>query len=181
MRNVMRAIAILTSSIFFVATVPLVANSAPVCPPSKSDGKTIGKIQVDGTVVNIKELSYPKGGTLLPPRSPLNVGLSKRHMPLSADLGTSLLTWHVNYNKCQGKLNVINDEEVGFEFDVIDENGDSKSYKIIEKLTVKKGKYDSEWFDLAGPRRLLLVTCTGKVVNGSYLKNLVIIAEPLNN
>lgn len=180
MKATKRVLAILVSFSLLFGFMPQSANSAPVCPPSKVDGKTIGKIQVDGTEVNIKEVSYPKGGTVLPPRSPLNAGLSSRHMPLSADLGTSFLTWHVNFNKCQGKLNVINDKEIGFEFSVIDEKGETDLYRITERFTVKKGDYDADWFSLSGPRKLLLVSCTGKIVKGSYLKNLVIFAEPVN-
>lgn len=152
---------------------------AATCPPSKSDGPTIGKVQVGDLAVNIKESTYPKGGVLNPPRSPLNAGLSARHMPLSAKLGTSVITWHVNFNGCVGKLNVLSKKEIGYEFSVIDENGESVTYSITEKKTVKKGNYKEEWFDLSGPRQLLLVTCTGKVVNGAYQKNLVLIAEPI--
>jgi hypothetical protein len=163
----------------FLATITPISAQSATCPPSSVDGKTIGKIEVGKVAINLKTVKYPKGGNLNPPRSPLNAGLSARHMPLNSDLGTSVIAWHVNYNGCVGKLNVINNKPVGFEFSVSDENGVSTKYRITEKFSVKKGNYEAEWFDLSGPRRLLLVTCTGKVVNGSYQKNLILVAEPV--
>lgn len=175
----MKIRAIITIFTLWLSILSPVAAGAATCPPSSVDGETIGKIQVNNVSVNIKSVKYPKGGALTPPRSPLNAGISMRHMPLSSDLGTSVIAWHVNFNGCQGKLNVLSKESVGFEFSVVDENGDTDLYRITEKFTVKKGDYEPEWFDLSGPRKLLLVTCTGKVVNGSYLKNLVLMAEPI--
>lgn len=76
-------------------------------------------------------------------------------------------------------MNAINNKPVGYNFTVTDEVGNEQRYSVTEKLVVDKGDYQAEWFDLSGPRRLLLVTCTGKVVNGSYEKNLVVFAEPV--
>lgn len=154
------------------------ANAA-ACPPPKKDGKTIGTIKVGKTTVNVKNIDYPAGKDLDPPKSPLNVGLSIRHQPLASPIGSSLLVWHVNYNGCQGRLNVINDKKPGFTFKVKDENKLLTTYKVTEVYKVKKGKYKPEWFMLTGPRQLVMVTCTGKVVNRSYTHNLVIIAAPL--
>jgi hypothetical protein len=152
---------------------------AAICPPAKADGKTIGKITVGNVNVNLKSVKYPAGGVLNPPRSPLNAGVSNRHMPLSAELGSTVIVWHVNLNGCQGKLNAINKKKVGFQFDVTDENGETIKYEVSKKLTVPKGKYKAEWFELSGPRQLVLVTCTGTVVKGSYKENLVIFASPV--
>ena len=169
---------VVLTALLSLSLSPMGASAAP-CPPSKTDGATIGKIQVGGVSVNIKGINYPKGGVLVPPSSPLNAGLSARHMPLDSQIGTSVITWHVNLKGCEGKLNVLSKKEIGYEFSVSDENGNSVAYRIIDKVTVKKGNYKEEWFDRSGPRKLLLVTCIGKVINGSYQKNLVIQAEPV--
>lgn len=175
----LKIIIVLTLSALLLPSLTPLSASAASCPSSNVDGTTIGKIQVGGVSVNVKNVDYPKGGVLVPPKSPLNAGLSVRHMPLDSQLGTSLITWHVNLNGCDGKLNVLSNKKVGYEFSVTDQNGNSVAYKITQKEVVNKGKYKKEWFDLSGPRKLLLVTCTGKVVDGSYDKNLVLQAEPV--
>lgn len=113
-----------------------------------------------------------------PPSSPANAGVSARHNPLSATSGSSIVTWHVNYNGCAGALNPITKKDIGFTFSIKDEKGESTKYKIVENYTVPKGSYLPEWFELTGPRQIVLVTCTGKFVKGHYQDNLVLIARP---
>lgn len=167
-------------SLFLTTFISPIAHGVDACPPSKSDGKTVGIIQVEKVRVNIKNVDYPEGQELIPPKSPLNAGVSIRHQPLSAQSGSTIIVWHVNYNGCQGKLNVVNNKNVGFRFNVTDEQGETLTYEIAKRLKVKKGNYDPDWFMLSGPRQLVLVTCTGKVVNRSYTDNLVIIATPIS-
>ena len=172
---------------FSIVSLILTLTSAPVssslvnCPPARVDGKTVGKIKVGKTIVNVKNVDYPAGKVLNPPKSPLNAGVSIRHQPLSADSGSSIVVWHINYNGCQGKLNVINNKKRGYEFTVTDERGVDTTYEVSKKFQVKKGKYDPDWFMLSGPRQLVLVTCIGKVIKGSYEDNLVIIATPVSD
>lgn len=165
----------LIANLVFVITPS--ANAAK-CGDPKKDGKTIGKVIAGKTRVDIKYVDYPEGGVLNPPKSPLNVGLSIRHMPLSSPIGSSLLVWHINYKGCEGKLNVLNERKIGYKFSIIDEKGFRQEFRISKKAQVKKGRYKNEWFQLNGPRQLVLVTCIGRVINGSYEDNLVIIAEP---
>lgn len=168
----------LAVSVLLGVTAPA-ASAVAVCPPAANDGKTIGKIVVKGTSIDVKRVNYPKGGELDPPRSPLNVGISTRHMPLSSPIGSSILAWHINYNGCIGKLNVITRQAVGSTFTVVDEKGFKQQFKITQRVTVPKGKYRPSWFTLSGPRQLVMVTCTGTVRNGHYDKNLVVIAKPV--
>lgn len=174
------SVALIAALLFSFTHVPT-ASAAVKCPPAKSDGKTVGKIEVGSVTVNVKNVDYPEGKDLNPPKSPLNAGVSIRHQPLSADTGSSIIVWHINYNGCQGKLNVINNKKRGYQFSVKDENGTTTQYEVSKKVQVKKGKYDPDWFMLSGPRQLVLVTCTGKVVNRSYKDNLVIIATPVTD
>lgn len=170
------AVALISNLLFVVAPS---ANAAS-CPDPKKDGKTIGKVVVGKVNVDVKYVDYPAAGVLDPPDSPLNVGLSIRHMPLYSPIGSSLLVWHINYKGCVGKLNILNEKKVGYRFSIVDEKGFKQDFKIAQKFQVKKGKYKSEWFQLNGPRQLTMVTCIGKVVNRHYEDNLVIIAVPLN-
>lgn len=168
------ALSLIANLLFFISPS---ANAAK-CTDPKKDGKTIGKVIAGKTQVDIKYVDYPEGGVLNPPKSPLNVGLSIRHMPLYSPIGSSLLVWHINYKGCEGKLNVLNDRKIGYKFSIIDEKGFKQEFRITKKAQVKKGRYKNEWFQLNGPRQLVLVTCIGRVINGSYEDNLVLIAVP---
>lgn len=160
--------------------IPLhAASAAPKCDPVKAKGKTIGSIKVDRVIMPIKNFMYPAGGIMEPQGTTLAAGLSQRHMPLNSTLGTSVITWHVNYNGCWNKLNVMMYKKVGTTFKVTDEDGTVTKYKITKKLTIKKGKYRKSWFQLIGPRQLALFTCTGAFKNGHYTQNMVFIATPV--
>jgi hypothetical protein len=154
------------------------ANAAIKCPDPAKDGKTVGLVSFGNVKVPVKSITYPKGGVMDPPRSPANAGVSARHNPLSADSGSSVITWHVNFNGCVGALNPITKKDIGFTFSIKDEKGGTTKYKIVEKYTVPKGSYLAEWFELTGPRQIVLVTCTGKFVKGHYQDNVVLIARP---
>ena len=99
-------------------------------------------------------------------------------MPLSATQGTSVIVWHVNYAGCNNALNVITSQAVGSTFKVSDEKGKTTTYVISKRYKVTKGDYKDSWFDLIGPRKLLLATCSGAFKNGHYEDNVVIIATP---
>lgn len=169
----------------FVITLALVVApisttvSAAACIPAAPKGKTVGTIKAGAIKMPIKAFNYPAGGIMEPQGTTLAAGLSKRHMPLNSTLGTSVITWHVNYNGCWNALNVFMTEKKGFTFQVTDENGDTRKYRVTEKLVVKKGKYKKSWFTLIGPRQLALFTCTGAFRNGHYEENMVFIATPV--
>jgi hypothetical protein len=154
------------------------ANAAS-CRPISTNTKTMGSMIADGISTVVKSASYPAGGVFDPPESPLAIGLSTRHQPLSASEGSSLLVWHVNYNGCQGKINFITKKKVGYKFTMIDELANLREYQISSIQTVPVKKYKAEWFRLSGQRQLVFVTCAGKVVKGHHTQNLVIIATPV--
>lgn len=173
-------------SIFSIATLVAAlfvgtnsAASAATCKPVKPNGKTIGQISAGRVSLPIKSFNYPAGGVMEPQKSTLMAAVSKRHMPLSSTMGTSVIVWHVDYAGCVNELNVLTKQVVGYKFKIKDENGDTKSYRISKKLTVKKGNYQQSWFNLIGPRQLLMVTCTGTFKNGHYQDNTVLIAVPV--
>ena len=160
----------------FAALAPVA--SAANCPATNLDGKTIGQIVFGASVVQVKSVTYPVSGSLNPPRSPLYAGLSARHNPLNATEGSSLIVWHINYEGCIGTLNPIISAKIGTNFAVVDENGKKKSYKISKSFSVPVGNYQSDWFRLDGSRQLIFVTCGGKVVNGHYTRNEIVISIP---
>lgn len=153
--------------------------SAAACVPKKPKGKTIGTINAGSVRMPIKAFTYPAGGIMEPQGTTLAAGLSKRHMPLNSTLGTSVVTWHVNYNGCYNALNIFMTQKVGFTFKVMDEDGKITKYRVDKKLTVRKGNYKKSWFTLVGPRQLALFTCTGEFRNGHYTDNMVFIATPV--
>ena len=150
------------------------------CKPIKPTGTTVGKISVNNVSLPIKAFTYPAGGVMEPQKTSLSAGLSQRHMPLSAKIGTSVITWHVNFNGCWNALNVLTQKKVGSTFSVTDEKGKTLKYRIDQKVVVKKGNYKKSWFTLVGPRQLALFTCTGGFSNGHYKDNWVLIATPMN-
>lgn len=169
----------LTAALFlgnFAALAP--TASAAKCPASNLDGKTIGTIKYGSISVPVKSVTYPISGVLDPPVSPLFAGISARHKPLSATVGSSIIVWHVKYNECVGKLNPIVKSKVGSEISVKDEKQANKKYKITSNFSVPLGEYMAEWFTLDGPRQLVFVTCTGKVIKGRYTRNQIVIAVP---
>ncbi|MFM8926754.1 MAG: hypothetical protein ACKOFA_00930 [Rhodoluna sp.] len=61
---------------------------------------------------------------------------------MSFKIGTSVITWHVNFNGCWSALNVLTSKKVGSTFSVTDEKGKTQKYKITKKVVVKKGSYE---------------------------------------
>ena len=164
-------------SLLTILITPISPIHAAECVPVKPTGKTVGQISIGNITLPIKSFDYPSGGVMEPQASTLMAGLSSRHMPLSSTMGTSVIVWHRDYNGCVNSLNALMDKEVGSVFDVTDENGVVKRYKIEQILVVTKGSYKKSWFTLIGPRQLALFTCTGAFKNGHYEKNMVFIAK----
>jgi len=168
------AVLIVFSSIFS----GLNQASAATCPPLDIDGKTVANLFLGKSKIEIKRVDYPKSGVLDPPKSPQFAGVSIRHQPLSAIQGSSIIAWHVSYHGCKGRLNVLSEAPLNTKFSVVDEKGISTQYQVVKNFKIPKGQYEADWFRLNGPRQLVFITCTGKVVNGSYTQNQVLIAIP---
>ena len=153
--------------------------SAAKCPPTDIDGKTVGKLFMGKSKVEIKRVDYPKSGALDPPKSPQYAGVSIRHQPLSAVQGSSIIVWHVSFHGCKGRLNMLSEAPLKTKFSVVDEKGGNTQYQVVKNFKVKKGAYQADWFRLNGNRQLVFVTCTGKVIKGHYTHNQVLIAVPV--
>lgn len=164
--------------VFLALWVGVLPASAAKCPPTDIDGKTVANLFMGKSKVEIKRVDYPKSGVLDPPKSPQFAGVSIRHQPLSAVQGSSILVWHVSYHGCKGRLNMLSEAPLNTKFSVVDEKGGNTQYQIVKNFKIKKGDYEADWFRLNGSRQLVFVTCTGKVVDGHYTHNQVLIAIP---
>lgn len=166
--------------LFGLGNIAISSSSfAAKCPPISKNTKSMGLMIGDGITTQVKSANYPAGGVFDPPESPLAIGLSARHQPLSATEGSSLLVWHISYSGCQGRINYLTKKKVGYEFTIVDERAGSRDYKISSIQIIPVGKYNKDWFALSGPRQLVFVTCTGRVVKGHHTQNWVMIATPV--
>jgi hypothetical protein len=175
-----KLITYLTTFIFvsLALWVGVLPASAAKCPPTDIDGKTVANLFMGKSKVEIKRVDYPKSGELDPPKSPQFAGVSIRHQPLSAVQGSSIIVWHVSYHGCKGRLNMLSEAPLKTKFSVVDEKGGNTQYQVVKNFKIKKGDYEADWFRLNGSRQLVFVTCTGKVVDGHYTHNQVLIAIP---
>jgi hypothetical protein len=160
-------------------TLPSTPAQAAKCPPASVGGPSIGKVTVGGASVPIKPVQYPRGGTLRPPETNQAAGLSVRHAPLTANEGTTVIVWHVRYEPgCRGTLNPLLDLPVGATFTVTPRGTQRIVYRITDRVEVRKGRYQAEWFSLSGPRRLSLFTC-GDLRGGEFRSTIATFAEPV--
>ena len=171
-----------------IAAVLLIASTtfaltqgaaAAICKPLKATGTTAGTIALGNLSMPIKAFNYPAGGVMEPAKNTTSAGLSERHMPLSSKVGSSVIVWHLNYKGCWNPLNAFMSKKPGSNFSLTDENGDIQQYRIDAKRVVDKGDYKESWFNLIGPRQIVMITCTGVFKSGHYEKNMVFIATPI--
>lgn len=153
---------------------------AASCPPASVGGPAIGAIEVAGTSVPLKFVTYPLGGVLRPPATNQAAGVSTLNAPLDATEGTSVLTWHVRYGPgCPGRLNGLLRLPVGGTFTISSLTTPPTEYRITRRLEVAKGNYRKEWFSPVGKRRVALFTC-GDLRYERFHSTIAIFAEPVS-
>lgn len=149
------------------------------CPPPSVGGRTVAWISVSDTRVPVKAIDFRRGQALHPPDTNQAAGVSRGHAPLSATIGTTVITWHVRYGVgCDGSLNPVLDEPIGATFTVRPVGKPARQYRITSRHTVMKGAYRAAWFRQQGPHQLALFTCAG-LRGGKFRKTTVILAEPV--
>lgn len=158
---------------------PITYASAQECVPVKSKGATVGTIKVGSVSMPIKGFLYPAGGIMEPQKTTTSAGLSERHMPLSSNVGTSVIAWHRDLSGCINALNVFMTKKAGDRFTITDEKGVTTKYRLDLVQVIKKGDYKKSWFTLIGPRQIAMFTCTGVFKSGHYEKNMAFIATPV--
>lgn len=163
-----------------VAGFQVTSAQARACPAASVGGAPVGWVILDGTRVPLKSVNYPAGGQFDPPPSNVVAGLSARHQPLLAKHGTTVLSWHVRFGAgCEGILNPLMTKPMGSTFTVENEIGARQEYKLTDRVTVPKGAYRPEWFQLDGNPRVALFTCTD-LKQGKYRKTMAIFADPVS-
>lgn len=175
-RSALSAVVLLISGLAFAPHA-----EAARCPSEAVGGSPIGWVEFDGKKVPIKPVTYPAGGTLAPPNSAKVAGLSKRHRPLLAGQGTTVLAWHVRYGQgCYGALNDLLSKPLGSTFTVTKRGGGSRVYQITDRKAVVKGRYRPEWFRIQGSPQLSMFTCSD-LRNGKFRKTTALFAVPVDN
>ncbi len=129
--------------------------------------------------------SITKEGDFVVPPNVARVGLSSAGAALSAPDGTVLAAGHVNdYNQGNGALYQLSTIQPGALVVVTDNNGAPTRWVTDALANVNKSVLPQDIFDAHGQRRLVLVTCGGKILtlpNGAhtYADNIVVSAAPV--
>ena len=175
------------SALVSLALVSAVALMAPppahakTCPPASVGGQVIGLIKVGSVEVPLVRMRFPRSGVIEPPKTSKVAGVSDAHAPLNADLGTTVIAWHVAYGAhCPGSLNPLLKLPVGATFTVYDFNspGEGQVYEVANKVLTPRGRYPESWFNQGGPHRLALFTCADRA-GGVFRKTTGIFAVPV--
>lgn len=175
-----RTVALLLTTVMAVPLSLVATTSASAaCVPVKATGKTVGSISIGSLTMPIKAFNYPAGGIMEPQKTTAVAGLSERHMPLSSTVGSSVIVWHRDFNGCVNALNIFMEKSAGTKFTITDELGAKKSYRLDKVGVITKGAYKQSWFNLIGPRQIVMFTCTGVFKSGHYEKNMVFVATPI--
>ena len=169
--------------VVLLAALPCVqagAVQAAGCPPASVGGPAVGSLTVGRVTAPITPVSVSAGGVLDPPPTNRAVGLSRQHARLDARRGTSVLTWHVRYGPgCDGVINALLTAPIGTEFEVAPKGAAATRYRVVERLTVRKGRYRLEWFRQDGPHRLALFTCAD-LRDGAFRDTVAVFANPVS-
>jgi sortase (surface protein transpeptidase) len=156
-----------------VPVTPVVEYQAP-------DLLSIPELGVTSTIV----VSPLEGDRLVIPSSEY-VGEYTESTPLIGTEGTTLLVGHVNFaDGSPGALAPISSAKEGQLVKASDGTGKVHIYKVVDVSTYVKRALPEEVFATTGPRRLVLVTCGGPLVEVdgalAYSSNVVVTAVPVN-
>jgi len=128
--------------------------------------------------------SITKEGDFVVPPNVARVGLSSAGAALSAPDGTVLAAGHVNdYNQGNGALYQLSTIQPGALVVITGNDGAPTRWVTDALANVNKSVLPQDIFDAHGQRRLVLVTCGGKILtlpNGAhtYADNIVVSAAP---
>ena len=174
--RILGAVALVSAAL---GAAPTAALASP-CPPASAGGRVIGVISVGDVQVPLVNMDFPRSRILQPPATNQAAGLSDAHAPLDAEMGTSVISWHVQYGaRCPGSLNPILKLPVGGTFTVTDARTPDapQVYEISKKFATPRGLYLPSWFSQSGPHRLALFTCADRA-GRAFRKTVAIFAVP---
>lgn len=146
----------------------------------------------DGDAPTPNELSIPSLGIRAPldavrvadgaltiPDDPSRVGRWTGGADLHDQAGAVLLSGHVAWAGTRGALWGLASAEPGAEVVVTDATGRPTMWQVIRVWAVKRGTALPELFRTTGAKRLVVVTCGGRVVGGHYSHNVIVEAAPI--
>lgn len=121
--------------------------------------------------------------TLPAPHHPRSAGVWTGSVPLSSLVGTTLLAGHVSDAKDRpGAFHGLRRARVGQRISTTDTAGAVRHWRIVHVGSVDRRRLPRSLFRQGIARRLVLVTCTGRVTlpggGFHYRRNLVVQAEP---
>jgi hypothetical protein len=117
--------------------------------------------------------------TLAVPSDVHVVGLSRAGGSPDGAIGTVVLDGHVNYvDQGPGALSPLYRAAPGQLVILTDATGRVSRWRISGLADPLKNDLDPGLFTATGPRRLVLITCGGRVTAGQYDRNVVVTALP---
>jgi sortase (surface protein transpeptidase) len=153
-----------------VSEVPAAAVVEPILEP----------VRVDIPALGVTDELVPVG--LAPDRSmeipPVDrVGFYKLG-PVPGEVGPAVLAGHVNYQGVAGSFQRIGDLKPGDRITVTGRDGAALTFEVYDVTQFPKAafRYDFVFGNRAAPE-LVLVTCSGTVVDHSYLDNTAVAAR----
>lgn len=167
-----------------IAPAPAVKNSpaeaAPVEIPSTIGTQAPDLLSVPALGISATIVTSPLRNNALVIPSSQYVGEYTEGTPLTGTEGTTLLVGHVNFpDGSMGAMGPITYAKPGQIINASDGTGRIHAYRIATVATYVKQALPDEVFATTGPRRLVLVTCGGPVINGYYRDNVVVTATPM--
>lgn len=121
-------------------------------------------------------LNMDEDGDYLPPHN--GVGMWGKGSTLSSTEGNTLLSSHVWYHGNRGVFWNLNNIQLGNVVTTYDQNGNRTDWLVDSIKETPKNKLPRTVFDgRKGPRKLTLVTCTGKTNGHHWTKSLIVTAQ----
>jgi hypothetical protein len=123
------------------------------------------------------------GGALLIPPDVRLAGLDTSSAPLDAGQGTTIIAGHVdNFNQGDGVFYFLSQAQPGAPITVSVPGQAPTAWRVYQVSVADKSALPSDIWSLAGPRRLVLVTCGGPIehtpAGNTYSDNVLIYATP---
>jgi hypothetical protein len=164
------------------------SRGAPCATIVQPNQLVIPSLCIVGAIVRTPRL---RNGTLVIPDDVKRIGLWDQGAPLAPlpshpeVLGTTLLAGHVDHvGQGRGALYPLAHVSPGALAIATDADGTVTRWRVVSLLAVAKDRLPGSVFDgPVGPRRLVLVTCGGRViqkpgVGGVYEDNVIVTAVP---
>lgn len=179
-----RFLTVLAAGVLLLAgcgsTVDAISAVAPTLPPDTLSAPVAAPAKVAIPALNVEDNIVPVGldadGGLAVPDVHETGWLNAS--PAPGMVGPALLAGHVNYQGSAGALAHIGDLKAGDRVDVTDMAGATTSFAVYQ--VDELGKAFIDWAQVLADRpgpELVLVTCSGQIVDHQYTDNTIVRAR----